>query len=70
MKPIAFQRIDDGELFTLDTETGDYSMEAMKREFPQSWRMYWPESTLSELAGFREIRDEALLTQLLKERFK
>lgn len=70
MKPIAFQRTDDGELFTLDKGTGQYSIEANKREFPLSKITSWPESELAGLAGFREIYDEALLSRLLKERFK
>ena len=70
MKPIAFQRTDDGELFTLDKGTGQYSIEANKREFPLSKITSWPESELTGLAGFREIYDEALLSRLLKERFK
>ena len=70
MKTLAFQRTDDGELFVLDPTTGDYCMEAMEREFPGSRRMHWSESTLANTTGFKPIYDEALLTDLLKEKYK
>ena len=70
MKIFAFQRMDDGELFVLDPATGDYCMEAMKREFPEALHMRWPESTLANTAGFKPIYDEALLAGLLKEKYE
>jgi hypothetical protein len=38
-KPVAFKRKDDGELFTLNYDCVTYSLEFMKREFPNSLHM-------------------------------
>ena len=38
-KPIAFKRKDDGELFTLNDDGVTYSLEFMKREFPNNLHM-------------------------------
>lgn len=70
MKPVAFQRMSDGELFTLNADKATYSIEANKREFPGNRIGEWTEETLSGLPNFRHIFDEDLLASLLKERFK
>jgi len=45
MKIIAFKRIDDGELFTLNDDGITYSLKFMKDEFPDSLHMmYFPQN--------------------------
>jgi len=50
-----FIRKDDGERFTLNEDGVTYSMEAMKRDFPDSLHQKWGERHLSNKAFRYEL---------------
>lgn len=49
-----FVRPDDGERFTLNKDGKTYSLEAMKRDFPNSLNIKWTAEQLRN-AGMEEV---------------
>lgn len=45
-KIVAFRRVSDNELFTLNDDGLTYSMELEKRQYPKSVHMHWSKDTL------------------------
>ena len=53
--PIAFERINDGELFTINKDNETYSLDLMKKEYPNSRHMMYRPETLSDKTTFKPI---------------
>ena len=70
MKPIAFKRLDDDELFTLNDDSKTYSMENMKKDFPNSFYLKYRPSTFNTLwfepIYSNESKDQ-IITDILKQ---
>lgn len=56
-KPEKYIRPDDGEVFTLNNDGVTYSLEVIKRHYPQSRTIKWTEKALIE-CGFIPTQNE------------
>ena len=54
MKPIAFIRPDDWEVFSLNSDGETYSLERMKKDFPGHLHMEYPIETM-RVSKFHEV---------------
>lgn len=53
-KIIKFIRVDDGEVFTLNSDGKTYSLELMKRDFPKSHTFKYSKEVLTN-SSFRAV---------------